>query len=410
MRAAHARTAALALVLALAAPPAALAEDYGLTGREVAGAASLAEAPAVEPGLIRDALPASSDGEVARIYRVDVPEGARLHASATAVPPGPDLDGEDYTYLDLDVRLVDADGESCVAEYEGSIGEESSGRTPILAYASSTPTGLEDGCAAGPMFVEVARSGAMHRDTAVPVEVRIAVEPAEDGAEHPPAASTPLTDTGPQPGAPDAEGLSSTGSSYGLATPLAPGSYRVRLSPDEPRYVSVDVAEGQRLRWRAEVVSAEHADTSRSLEILAWNPVRMPVPLAEESDTSTAASPGSVLGAGYASAVSIANRESEDSDVAGVWMPGRQVLSLTQHAPLEVDEATGAQIEPVGDVDVILTIEVEGEAVGESADRTLTGAISALPWGRILAAAGALVTALLGIGLLLGAVRSRRRS
>lgn len=401
--------AALTATLLLAGAGPAAAEGYRLGGEEIAGAASIAQAPALEPGLYRDEMPGGGPEEGVRLYRVEVPEGARLHASATMVPPGPDVLEEGGTgYLGLSAQVLDADGAIC-DEVEGTGGDTSWGLQPLVAFTSTGPAGAEDGCPAGPLFVQVVRTGTMHAERALPLELRIAVEPEGTDAGAPAPARAAATDTGPAPSAPQGEEITPVGDGFSTAVPLAPGSYRLRLEPDRTGYVAVDAGQGQRLRWRAEVVSAEHGDTSRRLQVQAWNALRMPVPLAEDSDESVSATPGEVLGAGFAAPISLRNRESEETDVAKVWMPGRQYLSLAQLAPVEVDEATGAPVEPSGSIDVILTLEVEGEAVDEPGARSLAGRVAALPWGRIAAGAGALAAALLGAGLLGAALVRRRR-
>ncbi|MFC0674192.1 hypothetical protein [Brachybacterium hainanense] len=408
MRAAAPRTAALlAIALAAAAAPPAIAEGYEVSGAPVAGAATIAEAPAIEPGLVQDSLPPPGEDGARRIYRIEVPDGARLHATALAVPLGAVAASEDYPRLDLSTRIVDSAGTSCEADVEDDVGDATTGRGTLRAWASTGVLGQEDTCAGGALFLVVTREGALHGDEEIPLELRTVIEPAGDGDASPAPRAHAVSDAGPEGSAPAQDVVTAGGASYADAAPLAPGSYRLVLAPDDTRYIAIDAAEGQRLRWRAEIVSIGHDDSSRQLVISPSNPARMRVPLAEDSEESVSATARTVLGAGYAAPISLRNRESEDPAVAGVWMPGRQVLALTQQTYPE-HEDDGSPIAPTGDIEVVLTLEVEGEPVSSPEGRGIGESLRALPWTRLGLGGAAALAGLTGL-VLIGLAVLRRR-
>lgn len=362
-----------ALVLA-PLPPAALADPapgeatppafaYQAEGREVEGGASLAQAALVDPGNHRDSFAAGGaeqgdDGTV-KYYRVPVADGQRVHAAATiAAPPYADGLPEDNAQLTLDVSFLTAAGATCDDGWETDIGESQHGDGPITSTAVSDTMG-PDGCAGDELFVRVAREGPRDLDVPLPVELQIAIQPAGIGGGAP-AVEEPVEDDGARPIAPEDTELLTPGRSFAAPTVVEPGSHVLELVPGETAVLALDVKEGQRLRWRTEVVS-QPENQPGSLSLRVHNAARSLVEVGGGS-WPLGGSAG-VRGGGMRAPVDLGNRSAQQTSIADAWLPGRHTVVLQR---LQRDTAA----DPEGDAPVrlILTLEVEGETAEGAAD------------------------------------------
>ena len=199
------------------------------------------------------------------------------------------------------------------------------------------------------------------------------------------------------------------GTSYGAAVPLAPGSHVVELDARTARYATVDVAEGQRLRWRLEVTEGDaDSSTGRQVSVRQRNALRMPVALADGGVYDISATRGGIGGGGTAAPLRARHIGAEDSSIVSTWLSGTQYLQL-ELGPGYAEDPSAPNDTPVR---AILTIEVDGQA--EPTPQTAgadTGdsPFAALPWYRITTGAGALAALTAGLGLLAVRHLLRRR-
>lgn len=347
-------------VLAEGEPP---AIAYAAQGPEVSGGASLAEAPSLEPGLHRDVLErggaeSGEDGTV-KYYRIAVEDGQRVHAAATiAAPPVAGGLPEQSTPLTLDVSFLTAGGEACDDTGRTDVGESQEGDGPITTTAVSGAMG-PDGCAGEELFVKVAREGPKDREDPLPVELQLAVQPAGLGGGAP-ALEEPLEDDGARPVAPEDPEPLEPGRSIAEAREVDPGSYVLELVPGETALLRLEVQEGQRLRWRTEIVSAPEDDPGQ-LSLRVVDAVRAPV--AVNGGRSAIGSSGTVRGGGMAAPVDLGNRASDQDSIRSAWLPGTHTIQMHR-----MQRTAGA--DPAGDerVRLILTLEVEGDPAEDAAE------------------------------------------
>ena len=347
-------------VLAEGEPP---AIAYAAQGPEVSGGASLAEAPSLEPGLHRDVLErggaeSGEDGTV-KYYRIAVEDGQRVHAAATiAAPPVAGGLPEESTPLTLDVSFLTAGGEACDDTGRTDVGESQEGDGPITTTAVSEAMG-PDGCAGEELFVKVAREGPKDREDPLPVELQLAVQPAGLGGGAP-ALEEPLEDDGARPVAPEDPEPLEPGRSIAEADEVDPGSYVLELVPGETALLRLEVQEGQRLRWRTEIVSAPE-DEPGQLSLRVLDAVRAPV--AVNGGRSAIGSAGTVRGGGMAAPVDLGNRASDQDSIRSAWLPGTHTIQMHR-----MQRTAGA--DPAGDerVRLILTLEVEGDPAEDAAE------------------------------------------
>ena len=357
---------ALVLVLVLGSAPAladpadepeAPATAYQAAGAEIEGGSSIAQAPTVAPGLHRDSFAeggadVSGDG-TAKYYRIAVGEGERVHAAAViAAPPYGSGVPEDYQDLSVGLAFVTAGGDDCNDSSTGTYGETHTADGPITTVRVSGPMGPED-CAGTELFLKVTRMGTRLADQPLPIEVQIAIEPAGTAGGDP-SVDEEIADSGASPVAPAQSEPIELGRSFSGALPVEPGSYVIELVPGEVGFVSVPVGEGQRLRWRTEIVS-EVGEEAGQLVVLARNPVRDQV--AVGGGNQSLSQRGIIEGGGMTAPVAVGNRSSEKASIRSAWLPGTHTVMVQRLQRPEGAAAAGA--DPVR---LILTLEVEGEA------------------------------------------------
>lgn len=391
---------------------------YSAQGQEVTGGASLAQAAPVDPGIHRDSFAVGGteggeDGTV-KYYRVAVADGQRVHAAATIAAP-PYLGGlpEEGEALSIDVSFLTATGDTCDDGATEDSGESPTGDGPITTAAISGLLG-PDGCTGDELFLRVAREGPRDQDVPLPVEIQIAVQPAGIGGGGP-SVQEEILDSGATPVAPESSDPLTPGRSFTAATPVDPGSYVLSLVPGETGLLAIDVQEGQRLRWRLEVIS-QPEENPGELALRAYDAARAPVTVQGGSWGLSGAS--TISGGGMTAPVDLGNRSSDLPSVRTAWLPGRHTIEL--HRLQQAADADPAGAAPVT---FILTLEVEGEVAEDAAEGTVLelgdttshrgGLLDPTTMtGRVLLYGGAGMLGLLGLALGVAGVlvlRPRRR-
>ncbi|WP_193104323.1 hypothetical protein [Brachybacterium sp. FME24] len=370
-------TALLGATLALAGGiPAALADPttdeesspsvYSATGQDIEGGGSLAQAALVAPGIYRDTFERGGAQEyepgTTKYYRITVEDGQRVHAAATiAAAPYPGGVPEDYSSLGIELSYLTAGGDACDDGGTTDIGEAITGDGPITTTAVSDVVG-PDGCTGGELFLQVTRTGMRSSEDPLPVEIQVALQPPGIGGGSP-SVEEEIEDSGASPVAPEDTAPITLGRSFAGATPLEPGSSVVELAPGETGLARIEVQEGQRLRWRTEVISQPEGDAGY-VALRTFDAARAQVTVGGGSwPLSTA---DTVAGGGMVAPVDRGNRSSELDTVQSAWLPGTHTIQLQR--PQRTVEA-----DPAGDgpVTLILTLEVEGEVAKDAADGTV---------------------------------------
>ncbi|WP_193636284.1 vWA domain-containing protein [Brachybacterium subflavum] len=352
-------------------------QGYEVGGTPVSGGQSPQKAAAIQPGDWLDTFATGAEdytdeGEK-KYYRIDLAKGQRVHASATIIPPPGDngigdSGSTDQLWLDMDV--VDADGESCAAANDGSIGSTMTADEPVGAQADSAPAGDDDGCAAGPVYLEVERSGTKYADQPLPVEITTAIETAgadgssdgtKDGggaaAGEPARASE---NKGTTQGAAPTE-LTELGRSPSSAPVLEPGDYEIEMVPGDFRALAVQVDEGQRLSWSIEPDDDTSDGPDTELDVVLRNPLRQVVFPQDITAFDTVNTTGRT-GGGMSAPVQLANRTADDESVSTNWLGGRQEMDLAMTTLGGTDTDAKKQTRRYH-----LTIAVDGKA-GQNPD------------------------------------------
>lgn len=380
---------------------------YAATGTEVAGGSSIAQATAIEPGQYRDSFETGPDAEgeggTVKYYKVELDQGERIHAAATIAAPAP-AEGIKDSYvnrLDVDLSVVTAAGDTCIADSEQGIGDPSTGAGAVTATVLSGALGPEE-CPGSALFLRVQRRGEVFAEQPLPMEVQVAVQPAGLAAGQP-SVTEPQDDDGASPIAPaDAEPLT-PGRSLADPKQVDPGSVVLELNPGQSAVLSIPVELGQRLRWRTEITAAPLDAGQMSLRV--HNSARELVPVGGGSWQIGAV--GDIAGGGMPAPLALGNRGADNPDIASTWLPGQQRVIITR-LPRTVDDTTD---KPEGSepVRLILTLEVKGEAQESEEVLDLGSEDSTLDWQRVAMLAGAGVLGLVGIVLLTGGVLVLRR-
>jgi hypothetical protein len=143
---------------------------------------------------------------------------------------------------------------------------------------------------------------------------------------------------------------------------VEPGSYVLELVPGEVAALRLEVPEGQRLRWRAEVTS--QPEDAGSLSLAVANAVRDQVTVRGGDWYLSTSSP--VTGGGMAAPVDLGNRSSDSSPIASAWLPGTHTV-LLQRLQLSED-AEPSSAEPVT---VVLTLALDGEIAEDAPEESV---------------------------------------
>lgn len=339
-------------------------QGYEVGGTPVSGGTSPQKAAAIQPGEWLDTFDHGSkeytDAGEKKYYRINLAKGQRLHASATIIPPPGDngighASPTDQLWIDTDI--VDADGTSCAAASDSSVGATMTADAPVGARADSEPAGDDDGCATGPVYLEVERSGTKYAKQPLPVEITTAIEKAGSGEGKPASASK--NKGAAQGSAP--KDLTDLGRSPSSAPLLEPGDYEIEMVPGDFRALAVQVDEGQKLSWSIEPDDDASDGPDAGLDVVLRNPLRQVVFPQDITAFDTVHTTGRT-GGGMSAPVQLANRTSDDESVSTNWLGGRQEmdLAMTTRGGTDADAKKEARR-------YHLTIAVDGKA-GQNPD------------------------------------------
>jgi Ca-activated chloride channel family protein len=423
-------------------------EGYEVSGTPITGGETMQKAVPVDPGQYLDSMAEGSDktlGDGSELYyAVHLEEGERVHASATLVPPPGDAHFSDVWSLGVDLEILGSQGNDCVGDHSDVSGENASnaGDMPVIAAAHSEARGEDehsDDCNEDTVFIRVVRQGTSRKDEPLPVELVVAIEKANTVPEQEvDADALEIEDTeGATEVEPESDEPVALGRSFASATPVEPGSFVVEMVPGDVRYVKIPVAEGQRLRYRAEVLDpgeqpTDSPDTS-SFGLSFFDPLRVPqrssyLSSTEELDLNNHSG---VMAGGMPAVTHATNRNAGGAarEVSSHWLGGDQYVMLN------LDALTGVKDEAKNvPATFLVTFQVDGDAetgpelVTETAppenttvdDQGNTGAAadpsgrgeegsSGLSLGRIALIGGASLAGIVGLGAIGGAVWLLRR-
>lgn len=352
-------------------------QGYEVSGDPIKGGDRIGKATEVKPGRYLDTLERGSanisrDGSE-KYYKVEVPQGGRIHASATLVPPPGNAHWSDDYELGSKLDVVGQDGMSCADPVGPSgVGEAPSeaGDMPMVAAVSSKPGQDDSGaesCDADTLYLHLSRSGPAHKKIALPVELLVATEQAGAAPEGSADPKAIKDEKGAAPVPAKSEAPRELGRSFSDATAVKPGSFVTEMVPGDVRMVKIPVQEGQRLRYRFEAVDTEDAPSTDAtdrprLRVNFFNSLRMPTPVDAGLRTQMlTVDSDQVLAGGMSSVTRAANRDLDlnDSDTAVPrnWLGGDQYLMLNLSRLSGVDSDSKSV-----PVKVQVTLQVDGKA------------------------------------------------
>jgi hypothetical protein len=315
-------------------------------GKVLAGAATTADAPAMQPGVTyRDTIKV---GET-RIYGIALVDKSSAYASAFALPPS----GGRVAYGDgIELKLESADGTDCDSA-EAHFRDDRAVRP--VGSAVARLVGVDSSCQEANQYtLSVHRTSDGASDPAPwPLELRYVLEPplkTGAAAGHAPdglgtASPTPLTSGTPQQAA--------GGTSFETAAAVKTGIWKDRVLPGETRFYKVPVDWGQQATVFSDFANGQVKESTAyigsGVRLAAYSPVREFIDDDEHSYDGTQTSVHEQL-----APVSYANRAADDSDVARVRYAGWYYFAVTVHP--DVAKAVS------GAVPVTLRIDVTGPA------------------------------------------------
>ncbi len=261
-------------------------QGYAASGTPVTGGETLHASPEITPGQYLDEYaqgetdyPTSEDGTLKFYDLGEIQPGEYAHVSALLIADQSEGRSTGDPVAGISVELVNGQGDSCSSvgrDYEHS----SDGGAPIVGYVRSreyTEPGSY-GCFAdgtGRLYAKVQRYGERQNEQALPVELKLVIEPAVDEStlgphadEELPVRSVSLSD----PATP-----TQGGSGFNDATELeAQAVVSDSVLPNEARYYRVHVGYGQRLSLRATNGATEEVGPN-SIDVGVFSSVRGPV-------------------------------------------------------------------------------------------------------------------------------------
>lgn len=218
---------------------------FQLTGTKVQGTNDPAGAPEVQAGQYLDRYDSS---KTRRHYLVNRQPGSTITASITSLVKGASAGSSDSWNLELRTQS----GQRCAVE---TVGTGSYNRVGVLAGAvSSTPTPTSGAsasagpCAAEPLVLGLTRNPVSRSTRTVPVEIRIAEEPAITNLSGLPESVKSYDGQGKKVTAAKSAKPALGGSSFSNAEELAVGSWSDSVAVGETVMYRVRLETGQTLR------------------------------------------------------------------------------------------------------------------------------------------------------------------
>lgn len=261
-------------------------QGYVASGTPVSGGESLHTSPGIAPGQYLDEYArgeteahTSEDGTLKFYDLGTIEPGERAHFSALLLPDQSQGRGEDNPFAGVEVQLVNGQGTSCsnrADDYEHS----SHGGEPIVGYVRSEEytESKSYGCFAdgtGRLYAKVQRYGERQADQALPVELKLVIEPPVDESQLGPHADEEESVQSVTLDDPAAPVLG--GSGFNDATELeAQSVLSDSVMPNEARYYRVHVGYGQRLNVRAANGATKEAGPNQ-VNLRVFSSVRGPV-------------------------------------------------------------------------------------------------------------------------------------
>ncbi|MFJ3922474.1 hypothetical protein [Streptomyces sp. NPDC090022] len=329
--------------------------------KKVAGAASTADAPLIEPGGAY--LDTVSPGE--RFYKLNLDARSSVYVSAV-VRPG--ADAKIGYSDDVEVDVMTTGGKSC----PGSPGQGSfQGRPQTVSVVGMRRLQEDADCQeAGVYYVKVTRDALKDSDQSPwPVELVVHREPGLKSGSAP--AVAPSGWPSATPAAPADQAVArSGGTGFNDARALGAGVWRDELRPGQTRFYRVPLDWGRQLAVTAELAGAKMTRSSGyasdGLALTLYSPYRGQV---GDKDTTYDGKQASV-GLGLTPPVAYENRFSTDAWTRSVGVAGWYYVAVT------MGPKVGEFTENASPVPLTLRVSVQGQAA------------AAPPYAESLTAAG----------------------
>ncbi|HEU0101852.1 MAG TPA: VWA domain-containing protein [Mycobacteriales bacterium] len=438
-----------ALTVQLAAAADTGLRSYQPTGTRVTGTVDPFDAPVLAPGQFVDAL----DPGERSYYAIDLADGVSPYLAGTLVHPvgpvaGSSFDNLTVAVYGLDGRKCGQVSDSTSQSYGGTAATTVAAPGAVGGKWTSTFSSAAGNCGpAGRYTFSVERDAYGKGQAALPLELRVLLEPPPTDRSSLPAADVALPAALPAPVLRSPLTPVAGGGSFSTAAQLRPGSSADTIRPGETLFYRVPVGWGQRLAYTATVPPIQAGDgaslPSTSLRSYVANPTRQKVKLLSgATDTAYYSGvyddDGATVG-GSTAPVVFRNRDvsedalqtealagdhyilvqlaaTKDSDTA---VPLRLAVDVVgpQTGTVDYGTASGAQDPTVPDSTVgepaqdETTQDGSGEGSGQEAagtSRTETST-DGVPWQTVgYTGGGVAALALAGALLLLPTLRSRR--
>ena len=323
--------------------------DTTVTPSTISGAATAADAPALElggvnngkaqPQVYNDSLPATIKSGAATPtdkelhWAVELKEGQQL--SAAFLVPGATEAGADGTSMTITPKLTNADGKTCVAN-STDISAEGNYGAPQSASVLSEVISNSGNCKPGTYDLSLTRAGNLVGENELPVELSAWVVPEIDEEKLAAASDKPaITDLTIG----EATGSLPTGNSADNAPTVEAGTYDLEIAPGETKWFKVPVEEGQRLQAQLEATAA--GAEGHMLDWKVFGPQFHPVKVESGEVELNAAEPTT---AGIATQpIRWLNIREKDATSNG-FLAGQQLVAVQHKAPKGATEPVTAKV------------------------------------------------------------------
>ena len=323
--------------------------DTTVTPSTISGAATAADAPALElggvnngkaqPQVYNDSLPATIKSGAATPtdkelhWAVELKEGQQL--SAAFLVPGATEAGADGTSMTITPKLTNADGKTCVAN-STDISAEGNYGAPQSASVLSEVISNSGNCKPGTYDLSLTRAGNLVGENELPVELSAWVVPEIDEEKLAAASDKPaITDLTIG----EATGSLPTGNSADNAPTVEAGIYDLEIAPGETKWFKVPVEEGQRLQAQLEATAA--GAEGHMLDWKVFGPQFHPVKVESGEVELNAAEPTT---AGIATQPIRWLNIREKGATSNGFLSGQQLVAVQHKAPKGATEPVTAKV------------------------------------------------------------------
>ena len=323
--------------------------DTTVTPSTISGAATAADAPALElggvnngkaqPQVYNDSLPATIKSGAATPtdkelhWAVELKEGQQL--SAAFLVPGATEAGADGTSMTITPKLTNADGKTCVAN-STDISAEGNYGAPQSASVLSEVISNSGNCKPGTYDLSLTRAGNLVGENELPVELSAWVVPEIDEEKLAAASDKPaITDLTIG----EATGSLPTGNSADNAPTVEAGTYDLEIAPGETKWFKVPVEEGQRLQAQLEATAA--GAEGHMLDWKVFGPQFHPVKVESGEVELNAAEPTT---AGIATQPIRWLNIREKGATSNGFLSGQQLVAVQHKAPKGATEPVTAKV------------------------------------------------------------------